>query len=65
MSDNGTCRSKGGACGGSAVYGIGFIGAAIYFIQHATGFWHGVWGFLKAFAWPALLVYKAFEFLAK
>ena len=28
-----------------AVYGFGFIGAAIYFISHATGFWMGVLGF--------------------
>jgi hypothetical protein len=28
-----------------AVYGLGFIGAAIYFISHATGFWIGVLGF--------------------
>jgi len=54
-------------CGGpaSAVYGLGFIGAAVYFIGHATGFWVGVLGFLKAIIWPALLVYQAFGFLAK
>lgn len=44
--------------GGGAVYGIGFVGAAIYFIQHATGFWIGVLGILKAIVWPALIVYK-------
>lgn len=52
----------GGACGG-AVYGIGLIGAAIYFIQHADSFWMGVLGILKAIAWPALFVYKFLEFL--
>jgi len=49
--------------GGSAVYGLGLIGAAIYFIMHATSFWMGVLGFLKALVWPALLIYKAFEVL--
>lgn len=44
-----------------AVYGLGFIGAAIYFISHATGFWMGVLGFLKAIVWPAFLVYEAFK----
>ena len=44
--------------GGDAVYGLGFIGAAIYFIQHATGFWMGVLGLLKAIVWPAVLIYK-------
>ena len=49
-------------CGTSgAVYGLGFIGAAIYFIAHAAGFWMGVWGFVKAMLWPAFFVYYAFE----
>ncbi len=43
----------------NAVYGLGFIGAAIYFFSHATGFWMGVLGFLKALLWPAFLVYEA------
>lgn len=47
-----------------AVYGLGFIGAAVYFISHATGFWMGVVGFLKAIVWPAFLVYEAFKNLA-
>ncbi len=46
-----------------AVYGLGFIGAAVYFISHATGFWMGVLGFLKAIVWPAFLVYEAFKSL--
>ena len=46
-----------------AVYGLGFIGAAIYFISNATGFWLGVLGFLKAMVWPAILVYEAFKHL--
>ena len=44
-----------------AVYGLGFIGAAVYFISHATSFWVGVLGFLKAIVWPAFLVYEAFK----
>ncbi len=44
-----------------AVYGLGLIGAAIYFISHAATFWMGVLGFLKAIVWPVFLVYKAFE----
>jgi hypothetical protein len=49
--------------GGSAVYGLGLIGAAIYFISNASTFLIGVVGFLKALVWPAFLVYYAFEFL--
>jgi hypothetical protein len=44
--------------GSNAVYGLGFIGAAIYFISTAAGFWAGVLGFLKAIVWPAFLVYE-------
>lgn len=51
-------------CGASsAVYGLGFIGAAIYYIGAASGFWIGVLGVLKAIVWPVFLVYKALEFL--
>lgn len=51
--------------GGSVVYGLGLIGAAVYFIGNATTFWMGVIGFLKALVWPAFLIYQAFEFLSK
>ena len=47
-----------------AVYGFGFIGAAIFYISTATGFWMGVLGFLKAMAWPAFLVFEAFKNMA-
>jgi amino acid permease len=46
-----------------AVYGLGFIGAVVYFIVHATSFWMGVLGFLKALVWPAFLVYGLFKFI--
>ena len=48
----------------NAVYGLGFIGAVIYFISHAESFWAGALGLLKAMVWPAILIYKAFEYLA-
>jgi hypothetical protein len=48
---------------GGAVYGLGLIGAAIYFIGHAASFWLGVLGFLKAIVWPAIVVFKVLEFL--
>lgn len=43
-----------------ATYGLGFIGAAIYYLSSATSFWTGVLGFLKAMVWPVFLVYEAF-----
>ena len=44
-----------------AIYGLGFIGAAVYFISNAAGFWMGVVGFLKALVGPAFLVYEAMK----
>jgi len=44
-----------------AVYGLGFIGAVVYFIMHATCFWAGVLGVLKAIVWPAFFVFEAFK----
>ena len=46
-----------------AIYGLGIIGVAVYYIQHATSFWLGVIGIIKAFFWPAIVVYKVFEML--
>lgn len=46
-----------------AIYGLGFVGAVFYYIQHATSFWMGVFGVLKAVVWPALLIYKLLELL--
>ncbi len=51
------------AASGGAVYGLGLIGAAIYFISTSTTFWLGVLGFLKALVWPAFLVYEALKAL--
>ena len=45
-----------------AVYGLGLIGALVYYIGHASTFWLGVLGFLKAILWPALLVYEALKY---
>ncbi|MFA6949900.1 MAG: hypothetical protein WCQ70_04365 [Lentimicrobiaceae bacterium] len=45
----------------SAVYGLGFIGAVVYFIMHAVGFWAGVLGVLKAMVWPAFFIYETFK----
>lgn len=53
-------KNNGASC---AVYGIGLIGALVYYIQHATSFSNGVLGFLKALVWPAMLVYKLLEML--
>lgn len=48
-----------------AVYGLGMIGAAVYFISNATSFWMGVLGFLKALVWPAIFVYESLKFFLR
>lgn len=48
----------------NAIYGLGLIGAAVYYISQATGFWMGVVGFLKALVWPAFMVYHMLVYLA-
>jgi hypothetical protein len=59
-----SCNPKdcNGACGGAA-YALGIIGAAIYYISAATGFWAGVLGLLKALVWPVFLVHGVLRFL--
>jgi hypothetical protein len=49
--------------GSGAIYGLGFIGALVYYIGHAASFWMGVLGFFKALVWPAMLVYGLLNFL--
>lgn len=50
---------------GGAVYGLGLIGAAIYFIEAAasSGFWAILLAILKALVWPAFLVYELLKSL--
>lgn len=63
--DNKCCKNNNHSANasGGAVYGFGVIGAAIYFIAKATGFWAGLLGFLKALVWPAILVFEALRSL--
>jgi hypothetical protein len=66
----GMAKWKGGAstrnappAGGGAVYGLGMIGALVYFLGSAESGRDYVLGFGKALVWPALLVYRAFKVL--
>ena len=51
------------AAGGGAIYGLGVIGAWVYFWQQADGFWEFVWAVVQGFFWPAFMVYEAFAAL--
>jgi len=64
---NMNCNWKGscGSCGtNGAVYGLGFIGASVYFLQQATSLWTGIVGILKAIVWPAFLVYEVLKYFS-
>jgi len=45
------------------VYGLAFIGAAVYYVQQSTTLAGGIIGVLKALVWPAMLIYKVFTML--
>ena len=59
---NGTARTPRGG-GGNAVYGLGLIGALVYYLQHAHGFWGVILGILKSVVWPAFVTYDLLKFL--
>jgi len=66
----GMAKWKGGAptrnappAGGGAVYGLGMIGALVYFLGSAESGRDYVLAVGKAVVWPALLVYRAFKVL--
>lgn len=63
MEDHDCKKQMNNSMTSGGIYGLAFIGAAFYFIQHAASFWEGVLGFLKALVWPAMLMYKILEFL--
>ena len=49
-------------CGG-AIYGLGFLGALVYYWSTATTILAGVIGLVKALLWPAFLVYGVLKFI--
>ena len=49
--------------GTGAIYGLGFLGALVYFIQTANSFVDGLIGIFLAIFWPGVIVYKVLELL--
>ena len=47
------------AHGGNAVYGLGLVGALVYYWQQADSFGGHLAGILKAVVWPGFLIYHA------
>ena len=61
MSDCGPKRRREMKCN-NAVYGMGMIGAWVYFIGSAPTFWDGVTGFFKGLFWPGFFVFEALKY---
>lgn len=59
----GSKNSTGAAGGGNAVYGLGLIGALVFYIQQADGFGPVIIAILKGFVWPAFVVYDLLKFI--
>ncbi len=51
--------------GADAVYGIGMIGAWVYYLKRATTNQERALGLAKGLVWPAFLVYALLVFLEK
>lgn len=49
--------------GSGAIYGLGVLGALVYFLQHATSFVDGLIGIIQAVFWPGVVLYKVLEML--
>ena len=58
-----TCKGSAGANTASGIYGLAFLGALVYYLQHADSFMSGLMGLLKALIWPAMLTYRILQFL--
>jgi hypothetical protein len=52
-----------GAAGGGAFYGLGILGALVFFWQQAEGFWEYVLAIIQGLFWPAFMVYEVFQAL--
>lgn len=52
--------------GGGAIYGLGMLGAWVWFWQQAdSGLWWHLWAIVQGIFWPAFMVYDAFHMLAR
>lgn len=49
--------------GSGALYGLGMLGALVYFLQHSTSFFDGLVGIFKAIFWPGVVLYRVLELL--
>ncbi len=55
--------SNAGAAGGGAIYGLGILGALVFYWQQAETFWEYVLAIIQGLFWPAFMVYHGFQAL--
>jgi hypothetical protein len=55
----------GSVAGGGVIYGLGVIGAWVFFFQQADAFWEFIWAFFQGIFWPAYMVYELFGTLVE
>jgi hypothetical protein len=63
MSDRKGVNHMKNNAGSGAIYGIGVLGALVYFIQHASSLLDGLIGIFMALFWPGVVLYKVLELL--
>ena len=56
-------HAHGHSSNSSSVYGLGMIGAWVYYFKQAQTNEERVKAFFKGLVWPAFLVYELFKFL--
>ena len=57
------CKCGNRRMGFECFYGMGVIGAAVYFIKGAATFGAGAWGLGKAILWPAVLLFELLKWM--
>ena len=63
MAKSGIKKQVSNPSGGDAVYCIGLMGALFYYVGQVDGFWNIILAIIKAFIWPAFVVYDLLKFL--
>jgi hypothetical protein len=53
----------GGNAGAGAVYGLGLIGALVYYLQGVSGLNEILMGIFKSLVWPAFLIFRVLQLL--
>ena len=56
--------NAGAAASGGAIYGLGILGALVYFWQQADLLVEYVFALFQGLLWPAWMVYELFDTLA-